>query len=246
MTLTLRTAMSMVFRSSRSVLLVRVRVRVRGGGRGGVRAMMSRGIAGGCNTASDPSNTFEHHFPRMRSFFGNSNSTTGNDDDHRHPAHPFKFHRRYQYQTYSTLTSSPPLWWPIDQHHYRRTTTSRNNSRSENHHFFQHQLQSYQYQHQQRRTFLIPLVFVGVGAAGAWVLYRKSQGKPVASDNALAAQQAYQKQQEELYKKNNKNNMGINSSNSTAKTTSTTTTTAEEINKSKVKETAPPADKNGR
>jgi len=49
-------------------------------------------------------------------------------------------------------------------------------------------------------TPLIPVLAVAVVGGVAWVAYRKSQGKPVAPDEALAAQEAYKKHQERLIK----------------------------------------------
>lgn len=57
-------------------------------------------------------------------------------------------------------------------------------------------------QHQQERKFLVPAVGVGVLLALGWVAYRKSQGKPVASDKALSAQEAYKKGMEEIQQRN--------------------------------------------
>ena len=58
---------------------------------------------------------------------------------------------------------------------------------------------------QQKRTYLplIPALTVGALALGGWVAYRKSQGRPVAPDQALEAQEAYRKEQERLKKQQN-------------------------------------------
>ena len=60
----------------------------------------------------------------------------------------------------------------------------------------QKQLQQQQQQQQQQRTYL-PLI-IGVAVAVGWVAYRKSQGKPLTPDQAMAAEDDFKKHQEKL------------------------------------------------
>lgn len=120
---------------------------------------------------------------------------SGKSRRHYHPYQRTFFHRQnshHYYHEYSTLTSS--AWSPNNphcSHPYRQGDDETSQQ--------QRQRQKFQLvQYQQQRQFLIPLVFVGVGVAGAWVLYRKSQGKPMASDKALEAQEKYKQQMQDL------------------------------------------------
>ena len=57
-----------------------------------------------------------------------------------------------------------------------------------------------------RRAFapFLPEIIVGVLLGAGWVGYRTSQGKPLTPDEAMQAQQAYQKFQQDVQRRNEK------------------------------------------
>lgn len=50
----------------------------------------------------------------------------------------------------------------------------------------------------------LPEIIVGVGLGAGWVVYRKTQGKPLTPDQAMASQAAYQKMEQDLQQRNAK------------------------------------------
>lgn len=62
--------------------------------------------------------------------------------------------------------------------------------------------------HTPHRSFapFLPEIIVGVGLGAGWVVYRKSQGKPLTPDEAVASQAAYRKWEQEVQRRNAKYN----------------------------------------
>ena len=66
--------------------------------------------------------------------------------------------------------------------------------------------------HTPHRSFapFLPEIIVGVGLGAGWVVYRKSQGKPLTPDEAVASQAAYRKWEQEVQRRNAKYNTATN------------------------------------